>query len=371
MKYSLIVATILIITFTVSTLSHDNNITTEKMKPFQTPGSTLHEVKSSIVAQTYELAVSLPAKYDENTTQQYPVVYVMDGQWNFSLVENIAGRLTHDNLIPDAIIVGVTWGGDAPDYVKLRNRDYTPVVIPDFDDSGGADKFLDVLQKELIPYIEKHFRNSSERVITGSSFGGLIAGYAFAQKPELFNKYIISAGSFRTLSDSFIDEKLSKLTTNQLRDNTRVYLGCGELDQCSVDSTKFAAKLNALKLPNLEVKFQLVELLGHVSVEPVSYTNGLQMAFKRPFFAVDKKTLKHYAGNYIAENGVSINVVVEESGLKTIEGENRQTQWMAESKTKFYAGGAKVTLEFVPEEQGIYSVVVNAQGNSFKLSRTD
>jgi len=266
------ILSILSVFFTLTVSSHE-------LKPYQTPDSTVHEVNSKVVGQLYELAVSLPSNYSKNTDQTYPVIYVMDGQWNFSFIRDIAGKLKYDGAMPEVIIVGVTWGDEGADPGVLRGRDFTPTVIPQIPNSGGADKFLTALETELIPFIDKHYRNNEERIITGSSLGGLIVTYALLEKPQLFNKYISSAGAFQAFPKDFLTKKLAKLAKSKLHKNTRIFIGCGTLDQCENHNSNMSKKLKALNLPDLDIEFQLAEGLGHAGVASFSYAYGLKMAF--------------------------------------------------------------------------------------------
>ena len=90
------------------------------------PGSQTRNFTSSIVnGQQYVLQISLPASYNK-TNQKYPVVYLMDSQWDFPLLTALYGQQYYDGFIPEVIIVGITWGGNHPNPDSLRARDYTP-----------------------------------------------------------------------------------------------------------------------------------------------------------------------------------------------------------------------------------------------------
>ncbi|HWN81592.1 MAG TPA: alpha/beta hydrolase-fold protein, partial [Candidatus Udaeobacter sp.] len=56
--------------------------------------------------------------------------------------------------------------------------------------SGGADKFLQFIETELIPLVESKYRVQPYRVLAGHSFGGLFAMHVFTSKPDLFNAYV-------------------------------------------------------------------------------------------------------------------------------------------------------------------------------------
>src|SRR5438105_3916499 len=73
------------------------------------PGSVVRTITSTIVSgQEYQLHILLPANY-KNSNKKYPVVYLMDSQWDFPLVKCIYGEYYYDGFIPEMIIVGVTW----------------------------------------------------------------------------------------------------------------------------------------------------------------------------------------------------------------------------------------------------------------------
>ncbi len=86
------------------------------------PGSQVKTFTSTIVKnQPYALQVSLPASYAKSN-QKYPVVYLMDSQWDFPLVTALYGQQYFDGFIPEVIIVGITWGGDHPNPDSLAGK---------------------------------------------------------------------------------------------------------------------------------------------------------------------------------------------------------------------------------------------------------
>lgn len=50
----------------------------------------------------------LPGGYAAST-KKYPVVYLMDSQWDFPDLKSIYGQQYFDGFIPELIVVGVTW----------------------------------------------------------------------------------------------------------------------------------------------------------------------------------------------------------------------------------------------------------------------
>lgn len=91
------------------------------------PGSELRALKSATTSRDYDLYIKVPGDYGKNKDQKYPVLYVLDGQWDFKLLDSVYGGLFYDKFVPAMIIVGVTYSGASPDYDSLRAMDYTPL----------------------------------------------------------------------------------------------------------------------------------------------------------------------------------------------------------------------------------------------------
>jgi uncharacterized protein len=96
--------------------------------------------------------------------------------------------LARSSRMPEMIVVAIV--------NTDRKRDLTPTKWADPEvkqavaDGGGADKFLQFIETELIPQVEKSYRTQPYRVFAGHSMGGLLAIHAFATKNDLFNAYL-------------------------------------------------------------------------------------------------------------------------------------------------------------------------------------
>jgi len=42
-----------------------------------------------------DLYIHLPTDYDRNQTKKYPVLYILDGQWDFKLMDSVLGGLVY------------------------------------------------------------------------------------------------------------------------------------------------------------------------------------------------------------------------------------------------------------------------------------
>ena len=154
--------------------------------------SEAHVLPRAANGRDYRITVGVPDSYAANPERRYPILYVTDGYWDYKLLKSIVGGLVYDKVIPEIILVGIGYPGEAPDYGRLRRWDLTPVSDSPEDDanlgeSGHAAEFLDVLERQIIPFVEGRYRvDSSYRVLGGSSLGGLFALYVMFTKPALF-----------------------------------------------------------------------------------------------------------------------------------------------------------------------------------------
>jgi predicted alpha/beta superfamily hydrolase len=98
--------------------------------------------------------------------------------------------LHYDEALPDAIVVGIAYGGFAPG-VNMRHVDFRPVL--EDGSPGGSAKFLRFMEHELLPRVEGQWRADREqRVLFGQSRGGSFALYAAYQRPRLFHGFVAS-----------------------------------------------------------------------------------------------------------------------------------------------------------------------------------
>jgi predicted alpha/beta superfamily hydrolase len=61
--------------------------------------------------------------------------------------------------------------------------------------TGGAAWFKQVLEDEIIPFVNMSFRVTKEKALFGHSYGGLFASYLLFQSTALFDHYIISSAT--------------------------------------------------------------------------------------------------------------------------------------------------------------------------------
>lgn len=138
-------------------------------------------VSSRILGEERAVYIALPVSY-ARTQRHYPVLYLTDAVEKFMHTQATAAFLARNGLMPEVIIVAV---GNTD-----RPRDLTPSKNEARPTSGGADRFLEFFEKELIPYVESHYRTAPFRIFAGHSLGGLFALHSMRAKPGLFDAVI-------------------------------------------------------------------------------------------------------------------------------------------------------------------------------------
>lgn len=141
-------------------------------------------IDSQVLGEERSVIVRIPAAY-ANSTAKFPVLYMLDGhEPHLTMMAGILDQQTSAGRNPEIILVGVQ--------NTDRTRDLTPTKT-DRQNSGGGDKFLQFLESEVIPQIEKNYRTVPYRIFAGHSLGGLTVFYAASSKPDLFNAYIAAS----------------------------------------------------------------------------------------------------------------------------------------------------------------------------------
>lgn len=324
------------------------------------PGSEVRKITSSIVTgQEYELQILLPGGY-KNSTKKYPIVYLMDSQWDFPLVKCIYGEHYFDGFIPEMIIVGVTWGGTNPNPDSLRARDYTPTNEKRLPQSGGADKFLSFMKDELFPFIETNYKaDPGNRTLMGCSLGGLFTLYALLTHTDMFTGYAAASPAvgwgnqvLYQYEKDFASKKLSK--------PVRVYMTVGDVERGSPVFEKMADYFINKHYQNVSIRSKVLENTGHSGTKSETYFRGLQYVFEKPKLKLDDAVLNKYTGKYQLPDGNSVELKNESNHLVVYFSPTFKYDLFAAAETEFYS-----TTEFF----NIYFKNDNGKVDGFQLAR--
>ena len=213
------------------------------------------------------------------------MLYLTDGYWDFPLLCAIAGNLYYDQVLPEVIIVGIGYAGENPDFDVLRSYDLTPVADAGKNKNrtmaGHAAEFLGVIEKEIIPFVEREYRVApSYRALAGHSQGGLFALYAMFTKPELFQAYVaLSPGVDWGNEWIFRCEEQFAKSGRPL--HARLFLtGAADEWPFLISSIlRFNTQIRARAYPGLTYEWRLLEGERHSGGKAEGHNRGFRFAF--------------------------------------------------------------------------------------------
>jgi predicted alpha/beta superfamily hydrolase len=236
----------------------------------------LRSLKSAKIGRKYDLLVSLPEDY-ATSGKSYPVLYVLDG-WHFPLMAFLQENNIHSKRMPPVIMVNVSQGSSG-DVTALRAQDFTPTKTSAEPGSGGAAAFLDFLEHEVIPFVDRTYRTvPSDRALLGHSYGGLFAIYCLEERPALFQRIVAASPSM-----GWDDRLLVKNARTKLRNlpaPVRLDISTGDDGDVTADATALAKALDEVKSPRLDYRFTVYHGESHNSVRLVSFPAGLYWVYR-------------------------------------------------------------------------------------------
>jgi predicted alpha/beta superfamily hydrolase len=146
--------------------------------------------------------VYLPPDYDAPAQTRYPVLYLQDGQNLFDPVTAFGGNdwridETADRLIESGAIRPILIAGIYNTGVR-RISEYTPTRDPAYKKGGKADRYAQMVAREIKPFIDSTYRtvkSAGQTGIGGSSLGALTALQVGLCYPAVFGMLALMSPS--------------------------------------------------------------------------------------------------------------------------------------------------------------------------------
>jgi predicted alpha/beta superfamily hydrolase len=228
-------------------------------------------LESKSLNEARRMVVVKPEGYKAGS-HRYPVLYVLDGVQNIYHVAGSVEVLTRTGQIPPILVVGIE--------STNRTRDFTPSKMDHAPYSGGANRFLQFLEKELIPHVDKNYRTHPFRVLEGHSLSGLFCTFALTEKPDLFQGMIVISPALW-----WNGEEMTRRTGSFLADKTslnhRLYFGIGTNDGWGMRKELERLVAAVAENPNSGIQFAHREFEGegHMSAPLLVNYHGLKFIF--------------------------------------------------------------------------------------------
>jgi len=245
-------------------------------------GTELRTLPRSANGRDYMLYVALPYSYATEPNKKYPVVYVTDGYWAFTRMVGLYGSLWYDRVVPEFITVGLGYAGENLDYNTLRQWELSPVSMSIIHATGHAKEYLNALEREIVPFVEREYRaDPRQRVIVGGSLGGLFTLYAMLTKPDLFNGYIAMSPSVGLGGDWIFKREAEFFASHQpLKGRLFMTVGGYESPGYVENVKRFNDRLLERKYPDLAYRFRIIDGERHGASNSEATNRGLRYVFE-------------------------------------------------------------------------------------------
>jgi uncharacterized protein len=227
----------------------------------------IDSIQSDVLNEKRLLNIYLPDGYSPDSARTYSVIYLLDGSADEDFI-HVVGLVQFCNFpwvnsLPKSIVVGIT--------NVDRKRDFTyPTTIAqdkkDFPTTGSSEKFIQFIENELLPYIQKKYKCNASKMLIGQSLGGLLATEVLFKKPYLFTHYAILSPSLWWDNESLLKVK-PQLLENKFLQKTQIFIAVGKEGKVMEGDAK--QLYTVLRTPNkasLKVGYQFFANKNHASI---------------------------------------------------------------------------------------------------------
>jgi predicted alpha/beta superfamily hydrolase len=254
------------------------------------------KLTSNVLNEERTLFVHLPDGYAQGK-DAYPVLYLLDGETHFLHVTGLVQVLASSQHIPPMIVIGIT--------NTDRIRDFSLKPFPDYPTSGGGDKFLQFIEAELVPFVEKNYRTTPFRILAGHSLCGSFTIYALLGRPNLFQAGIaVSPGEPTNKAElSVLWDFAEKLPASNAAVKKSLHFSVGDREEATqiFYVAHLAETLRQRPRQDLTWSYEVTAGDTHSSLVHKTIENGLDFIFRQ--WAIPDEVLfqgleavkKHYA----------------------------------------------------------------------------
>jgi predicted alpha/beta superfamily hydrolase len=237
-------------------------------------------IESEILEECRKILFRLPQDY-KGSDISYPVLYHLDaakrishfGPSFYTIADRVEAMASEG--IPQMIVIGI------PN--TNRDRDMIPAETEYHPQGGGTGDFLAFITQELIPFVDKKFRTSKERVLYGRSDSGLFALYALLENPRAFSA-VISASPTVGLFPLLIRTRTREMFDEHPHLTNKLYISYGS-DDIPYARDHIPSIVQTIQdYKNPEFRFAVKIIAGGGHIPKSSLYDGLKFMFKKGSF---------------------------------------------------------------------------------------
>lgn len=235
--------------------------------------STKLTISSQILGEERQLVVFLPSSY-QDTQKKFPVLYLTDGDIQGPHTVGTIDYLAKFDIAPEMIVVGIV------NPRQQRTNDLTLASEGEKHATSllGADKFLEFIEQEVIPEINKRFRTLDYKALSGTSHGGQFAINAMIKKPGLFNGFIAVSPSLYWQNGKLIE--LAKQALIKKRLSGRLFISIANEQPVMTDTfQQFVSLTKEFPSKDLKVLSKTFKDESHDSTTLLGQYYGIKYLF--------------------------------------------------------------------------------------------
>ncbi len=259
----------------------------------------VYDLPTSSNGINYRLYVRKPLR-EPAEGEKASAFYFLDPLSLFIPASSMTGNYEWFNYLPAAYYIGVGYANEADGIPKEENRtrDYTPTEFfppdsshflaanpVDYLGSGGADRFIEVLRNEIIPFINANFPvDEKDNVLIGKSMSGLATVHCLLTAPDLFKRYLIISPAIwwddwlKPRQQRYIMKQVAALNADLFKNDVRAYFAVGDAEErfgLVTDLYVLADGLRKKRIDQLKIFLDVLENELHEGVFPIAFMKGI------------------------------------------------------------------------------------------------
>ncbi|HEX7123280.1 MAG TPA: alpha/beta hydrolase-fold protein [Gemmatimonadaceae bacterium] len=234
-------------------------------------------IASKALGETRRVNVYAARGYSPDTTAPLPVLYMPDGGIGEDFL-HVAGLLqvsVANGTMRPFLLVGIENTQRRRDLTGPTENAEDRKIAPQV---GGSAAYRAFLRDELVPWVNAHYRTTSERAIVGESLAGLFVVETFLLEPALFDTYVAFDPSLWWNDHRLLDSAATRLAAGSYQ-GKRLWLAASSEWELAALTARLASVLQRGKFPGLWWHYEPMPAETHATI----YHPAALVAFRALF----------------------------------------------------------------------------------------
>jgi len=270
-------------------------------------------IDSKTLMKKASLNIRLPSSYQALKNKRYPLFFSLG---SFAATATTLDTLSHNQEypMPDTILVSLT----------------TETAVSFIQRGVKSEDFINFLETDVIPYIDKHYRSQPFRILASSERFGQAPLYALIHKPKLFQAYFAISPWIK--GDSGLVNDFETFLKSDKDISAFLWLSSGGETRVATNYHKLVLLLQQHAPENLEWKSAQFNQNTNMSQGLISLPNAIESLFADLVLAADSKVVSAGAKsikNYyqqLSDNkygyAISSEIAIRDLGYAMLSAEN-------------------------------------------------